>query len=181
MKKLIIGAIAGGILIFIWQTLSWSILNLHAKEYRKAANQEGIIAYLSSQFTDDGQYLIPAVDENTPAAERKKLITDMQGKPWAVVSYHKAYDINMVGNIIRGLIVSMVAALFACWVLMKNTLSSFGTTFIGCILIGLTGYLFIPYAGHIWFQNPGATTHLLDTIISWGLCGLWLGWWLNRK
>jgi hypothetical protein len=181
MKKLLVGALVGGVLIFVWQTLSWTVLNLHNKEYQKAANQDSIIAYLSSQFTGDGQYFIPSADANASSEEREKLMENMKGKPWAVVSYHKAYDMNMISNIIRGLVVAIIIAFFACWVLMKNTNASFSTTFVGCLLIGLAGYLFIPYSGHIWFQTPGANTHLLDTIVSWGLCGLWLGWWLNRK
>jgi hypothetical protein len=22
---------------------------------------------------------------------------------------------------------------------------------------------------------------LIDLLVAWGLCGLWLGWWLNRR
>jgi hypothetical protein len=35
MKKLVIGSLVGGIIIFIWQTLSWAMLNLHhaSQEY----------------------------------------------------------------------------------------------------------------------------------------------------
>lgn len=105
----------------------------------------------------------------------------MKGKPWAVISYHKSYDADMMNNIIRGLLVDIIAVLFVCWVLMKNTNASFGSTFVSTVLIGVAGYLFIPYSGHIWFKTGGMSTHLLDTFLSWGLCGLWLGWWLNRK
>jgi hypothetical protein len=181
MKKLIIGALVGGILVFLWQSLSWTVLGLHNDEYRKAANQDSIISYLSSQFPEDGQYMIPRADENASSEEMEKMQESMKGKPWAVVNYHKSYDTNMVTNIIRGLLVAIIAAFFVTWVLMKNTNSSFGTTFISAVLIGLAGYLFIPYSGFIWWQAPGATTNLADAIISWGLCGAWLGWWLNRK
>ncbi|MDX2048449.1 MAG: hypothetical protein SFU87_16805 [Chitinophagaceae bacterium] len=181
MKKLLVGAIVGGILVFLWQTLSWTVLNLHGKEYRKAANQDSIIQFLSSQFSDDGQYMIPAVDETATAEERQKAAESMQGKPWAVVGYHKAYNTDMTTNIIRGLLVDVIAALMVCWVLMKMTNSTFTNIFLGSVFIGLAGYLFIPYSGHIWFQNPGASTHLIDSLVSWGLCGIWLGWWLNRK
>jgi hypothetical protein len=181
MKKLLIGALVGGLLVFAWQTLSWTMFDLHGKEYRQAKNQDSIIAYLSSQFGDNGQYMIPRESESASAKEMEEYQKNMQGKPWAVVSYHKAYNTNMVTNIIRGLLVAIIAAYFVCWVLMRQSPSSFGTTFISCLSIGLAGYLFIPYSGHIWFQNPGATTHMIDSLAAWGLCGIWLGWWLNRK
>lgn len=181
MKKLVIGALVGGILVFLWQTLSWTALMLHAKEYQKAPAQDTIMNFLNSQFSETGQYMIPAVDENASSDERQKAMDAMQGKPWAVVSYHKAYNANMVTNIIRGLLVDIIAVFFVCWVLSGNTNRSFGRIFISTVLIGVAGYLFIPYSNQIWFQPPGAITNFVDTLLSWGLCGIWLGWWFSRK
>jgi hypothetical protein len=178
MKKLIIGGLVGGILVFLWQTLSWTMLNLHGPEYKQATNQDAVINSLSQ--LEEGQYMVPRANENASKQEMEDFQKNMEGKPWAVVSYHKAFTSDMVMNVVRGLLVAIIAALFVCWVLMKQT-STFGTTFISSILIGVAGYLYIPYSGHIWFQTPGATTHLIDALLSWGLCGLWLGWWLNRK
>lgn len=181
MIKLLVGALVGGILLFAWQTLSWTVLDLHGKEYQKHTNQEAILSYLDGQFASDGQYYLPSADKNATMKEHEEMMKNMEGKPWAVISYHKAYKNDMMSNVIRGLLACLVAALFACWVLMKSSKSSFFSTFISCLLIGLAGYLFFPYTGVIWFKNSGADTFLIDTIISWGLCGVWLGWWLNRK
>jgi hypothetical protein len=181
MKKLIIGALIGGILIFLWLTLSWTVLNLHGKEYQKASNQDEVMPFLSSHFTHDGQYRLPMIDQNASSEEHQKFMDSMKGKPWAVVSYHASYDADMVKNILIGLVAAILAAAFVCWILMKNTNSSFGTTFISCVLIGLAGYLFIPFSNRIWFETPGLKTNVIDTLVSWGLCGIWLGWWLNRK
>ena len=180
MKKLLIGGLVGGILVFAWQTLSWTMLNLHESEYKQAPNQDALITSLGQ--LEEGQYMVPRVNENASTKEmedfQKKMLDEK--KPWAVINYHKVYETDMVMNIVRGLLVAIIAALLVCWVLIKQN-STFGTTFISSILIGVAGYLFIPYSGHIWFQTPGATTHLIDALVSWGLCGLWLGWWLNRK
>ena len=181
MKKLLIGAIVGGILVFGWQTASWTFLNLHGKEMQQAKNQDSILNYLNTQFSEDGQYVIPRANDNASQKEMEDFQKTMTGKPWAVVTYHKAYKADMVMSGIRGILSTILGVLFVCWVLMKQTSVSFGTTFISCILIGIAGYLYIPYAGHIWMQVPGAMKNFIDVLISWGLCGLWLGWWLNRK
>ena len=182
MKKLLIGALVGGIIVFAWQALSWSMLNLHDAEYKQAPNQDAIKEFLNKNLPGEGQYMIPRANANASAKEMEELQKKMlaEKSPWAVVNYHEAYDVDMTMNIIRGLIVSIIAAIFVCWVLIKQN-STFLITFISTILIGVAGFLFIPYSNHIWYQTPGATTHLLDTIVAWGLCGLWLGWWLNRK
>src|SRR5688572_29960665 len=181
MKKLLIGALVGGILVFLWQTLSWTVLDLHAKEYQKAGNQDEVMSFLSSKFTHDGQYYLPSIERSASSEEMKKHMENMKGKPWAVLSYHQAYNQDMMKNIIRGLLVAILSAAMVCWVLMKNTNSSFGTTFISTVLIGIVGFLFIPYSMRIWFETPGLMSNLVDTLVAWGLCGIWLGWWLNRK
>lgn len=181
MKKLFIGALVGGILVFGWQTASYTFLNLHASEMMQVKNQDSVINSLSSMFSEEGQYFIPRTNDGASQKEMEELEKSMMGKPWAVVSYHKAYNADMMTNIIRGILSAIIAVFFVCWVLMKQTSTSSLTTFISCLLIGVAGYLYIPYAGHIWMQTPGALQNLVDVIASWGLCGLWLGWWLNRK
>ena len=51
MKKLIIGGLVGGILLFLWQTLSWTVLDLHGKEYQQAPGQDTVLNSLNSQLT----------------------------------------------------------------------------------------------------------------------------------
>jgi hypothetical protein len=181
MKKLLVGALVGGILVFAWQTLSWTVLKLHSKEMMQAKNQDSIITYLSSQLTEDGQYYIPRENDNASSEEMHAYQEKMTGKPWASVSFHKAFKMDMTMGMIRGILSTIISVFFVCWILMKQSPSSFLTTFISTVLIGVCGYLFIPYAGHIWMQFYGTMQNLVDVLISWGLCGLWLGWWLNRK
>lgn len=45
--------------------------------------------------------------------------------------------------------------------------------------IGIIGYLTIPYLYSIWFET-NSLGHLVDALVSWGLVGAWLGWWLPR-
>ena len=116
MKKLIIGGLVGGILLFLWQTLSWTVLDLHGKEYQQAPAQDSVLNFLNSQFSETGQYYLPHGKEGASTEEMQQMQKDMQGKPWAVVSYHKAYDMNMVTNIIRGLLVAIISAFFVCWI-----------------------------------------------------------------
>lgn len=181
MKKLLIGALVGGILVFGWQMASWTMLNLHGSETMQAKDQDSIINYLSSALTEDGQYYIPRANDGASADEMEEFQKNMTGKPWAMVSYHKAYSADMMMNMIRGILSAIISVFFVCWILMKQNSASAFTTFFSCLLIGIVGYLFIPYAGHIWMQNPGAMQNLVDVLVSWGLCGIWLGWWLKRK
>ena len=182
MKKLLIGAFVGSLIVFGWQTISWTIMKSHDGEYKQAPNQDALISSLSSQLPDDGQYYIPRANPNASQKEMEefaKRMTD-EKKPWAVVTYHKEYKMDMMMNIIRGFLSTLISLLLVCWVLIKQN-STFGSTFMSTLFIGLAGYLFIPYSGNIWFQTPGAITNFIDVLVAWGVCVIWLGWWLNRK
>lgn len=175
------GAVVGGFLVFFWQTLSWTVLNLHVKEYQKAPGEEAILNLLNSQMSASGQYILPHIDEQAGFEEGRKAQEQMTGKPWAVISYHQSYQMEMLPNILRGLLTSILSVFMVCWILLQNPNRRFGNTLISTLFIGLTGYLFIPYTLHIWYATPDARTNLTDTLLSWGLCGGWLGWWLPER
>lgn len=181
MKKWIIGAIVGGILTFAWQTLSWTVLDLHRNGQQYTPKQDSILQYLSSQFSESGDYFLPTYPVGASQEEMNKLMETSKGKPWAKISYHTAWDANMTANILRGLLVNIIMVAMMVWVLMKMGKTSFSTILISCLFVGLIGYLNFPYASYIWYQGGGIRADLLDALLQWGLCGIWLGWWLNRK
>jgi hypothetical protein len=180
MKKLIIGAIVGGIIIFVWQSLSFTVLDLHAKAFQYTPKQQEIISYLGSQFTEEGQYLLPRPANEASDGEMEAHMKAAEGKPWAMISYHKAMNMNMGLNMIRGLLVDIIAAGLLCWMLLKMNFPSFGTVLISSIFVGLIVFMNGIYTQHIWYESFDIMAHFVDAIVAWGACGLWLGWWLNR-
>jgi hypothetical protein len=181
MKKLIIGALVGGIIIFIWQTLSWAVLNLHGASQEYTPKQDSVLSFLNSQFSEDGSYLLPNYPKGTSHEEMEKQMESNKGKPWVQIQYHKALDISMGGNMVRGLIVNIIMVAFLCWILLKISPASFGNIFIACLFTGIIVFINSPYTMHIWYHKADIMAHLGDALISWSLCGIWLGWWLGRK
>lgn len=181
MKKTLIGAVVGGLLIFLWQFLSFAALDLHRATAEHTPKQDSIINYLSTQFDKDGQYLIPTLPESASMEEMEKFDAAQKGKPWAIVSYHQSYNADMNRNMIRGLLVNIVMVALLIWILNHFHQNNFSKTLIASILVGLIIFLNAPYTGHIWYQTPGIRADLTDAIVGWGLCGVWLGWWLNKS
>jgi hypothetical protein len=181
MKKLVIGSIVGGILIFIWQTLSWTVLDLHRSNQEYTPKQDSIMSYLNSQFSEDGSYFLPTLPKGASMDEYTKAEAASKGKPWAQIQYHKSMDINMGVNIARNLVTDIILVAFLCWILMKIPTGSFGTIFTACLFIGVIVFTNSPYTVHIWYPKADIMAHFLDALISWALCGVWLGWWLNKK
>jgi hypothetical protein len=181
MKKLLIGAIVGGILTFGWQTLSWTALELHGSSQEYTPKQDSILKYLSAQFSEDGSYFLPTYPPGASAEEQQKLMETSAGKPWAQVHYHKAMNTNMGANIFRGFLVSILMVAMLIWILQKIPNPSFSTILISSVLVGLIGFMHFPYSTYIWYETRDIRANLLDAFAMWGLCGLWLGWWLRKK
>lgn len=180
MKKIAIGAIVAGIIIFVWQTLSWTVLELHASNQQYTPKQDSILSYLGSQLPGEGGYYLPMAPKGTSFEEMEKLTNAAIGKPWAQVYYHQSLEYNMGSNIVRGFLTDIVLMFLFCWILSKFKTNSFSTTFIACLFMGIIVFCNSLYTIHIWYKVFDLNAHLTDYLISWGAAGLWLGWWMNR-
>ena len=180
MKKSLIGAIVGGIIIFIWQFLSWTLINLHQPAQQYTEKQEAVMAVLNSNL-EEGGYYMPAIPENSSLADHEKAMTESMGKPWATIQYHKALEDNMTMNMVRGLLVNIIIVWLACWIFLRLHKPTFSTILTASLFIGLIVFLNSAYTMHIWYQTFDLWAHFVDSILSWGVCGFWLAWWLRRN
>ena len=180
MKKLLVGAIVGGIIIFLWQFLSFAALDLHSDAQRYTPKQDTLLNVLRSNLTE-GKYYLPGVPENASSDDEAKLMEQMVGKDWAIIDYHAKYENDMVMNLIRSLLANIIIVYLLGWILTRGGPLSFSTILLASIFTGLIAFLNFPYANFIWFKSPGIWADLKDGIIPWAVTGAWLGWWLNRK
>ena len=103
-----------------------------------------------------------------------------EGKPWATITYHKAMNTDMTMNMVRGFAIDLVALFLLVWLLGKIQQPNFATVIQACLAIGVISYLTIPYLHSVWYKTE-TLGHLIDAFGCWGLIGVWLGWFLNRK
>ena len=180
MTKQIIAVLVSAVILFLWQFLSWSMLGVHQSEFKYTANQEKILEALGQYLDEEGTYMLPGVPPGTPMDQEQTLMQAHEGKPWAHISYHKSYSTAMGMSLLRGFLTDLVAAFLLVWVLMKIENRNLTTVLLGSLAVGLVGYLTIPYLNSIWFETK-SMGYLIDSVVQWGVVGLWLGWWLNRR
>ncbi|WP_207513258.1 hypothetical protein [Longitalea luteola] len=181
MKKLLIGALVGGIILFMWQFLSWTVLNLHYNAYQYTPKQDAIMSTLSAQLEKEGQYMMPSLPPDAPMEEHEQFMKTMEGKPWALVQYHQSMSTNMGSNMIRGLIVNMLIVAFFCTIISRMNALNFTAIFISALFVGMIVFFNVPYTNHIWFKGFDLMAYFIDSIVSWALVGIWLGWLYGRK
>ncbi len=180
MKKQLIASLVGGLILFIWQFLSWAAIPIHKSAYGYTPNQDRIMEVLNQNLTEAGTYMLPGMPPGTPHEQAEKEMQGSLGKPWASISYHKSFNPNMGFNMFRGFSVDLVAAFLLTWLLLNFKTLNFRTAVQASICVGIISYLTIPYLNSIWFEGT-TIEHLIDAICQWGIVGAWLGWWLPRE
>ncbi|MBL7738097.1 MAG: hypothetical protein JNK14_02675 [Chitinophagaceae bacterium] len=183
MKKWLIGSLVGAILVFLWHFLSWTTLGVHDAEAKYTPAQDSIISYLSSIIKEEGVYMLPTVPPGSSMDAGEALGKKMDGKPWATIMYKNAYNHDMIRPMIRSFLVDLFLVFTLIYILTRGGTPRSIRVVAGSVATGLFCFLAGPYTAHIWFQVPmeAITGHLIDSLVAWGLVGIWLGWWLNRK
>lgn len=181
MKKWIIGAWVGGTIAFAWQTASHTVLDLHYKAEGYTVKQDTILTFLKSIRLEEGNYILPRLPKGTPQGQMEAFSQQQSGRPWATLTFRNSWDASMGGKILRGYLASILMAVTLMWILGRIPDATLSTCILTGIGIGLIGFLTFPYAGYTWYQVGAVWEDLIDAIMMWGLCGLWLGWWLKKK
>ncbi len=179
MKKYLIGSIVGGIIIFIWQSLSFAVLGIHNNSMKYTAAQDEIKSVLASKLTEDGAYMVPSAPTQK---EREDLFKKMDGQPMAEIIFQKSVDTDMTMRFIRTFLVNVFLVISLIYMLTRGGTPIGRRVFSASVAFGLAAWLWSMYIAHIWAGLPWHMIggDLIDAIAAWGLVGLWLGWWLNR-
>ena len=183
MKNRIIASLVGGIIIFIWQFLSWTISGIHDGAAKYHPQQNEIMNALSTHFTETGMYMLPTTSPDASREDQEKMMKDMEGKPYASVLYVKTYESNMARQMIRGFLIDVFLVFLLIYMLTRAGVPTLVRWIAGSVAAGLFTWLWGPYTAHNWFLMPwdAISGHLVDAIVAWGLCGIWLGWYFNRR
>jgi len=180
MNKTLVASLVGGVILFIWQFMSWSILGVHGSEMAYTDKQEEILDVLASSGLEEGDYFLPNAAPGTSSEEYQAYFEEQAGKPWATISYRKEMNSSSYLNMFRGFVVNTLAVFLLVWLLVKIPELNMSTAITSSVMVGLIGYLTINYINSVWFET-NSIPYLIDAVAQWGLCGVWLGWFLGRK
>jgi len=180
MKKMLIAALVGGLILFVWQSLSWTMLNLHKSQTAYTSAQNEILDCIKSSNLPEGDYFLPGMPPGTSQEDYQAGMQDMIGKPWVQIFYHKEMKMNMGMNMFRGFVINFLSILLLCYVLLGDNGMTFKKVMAATLAIGAIGYMTNPYLNSIWFET-NTLPDLLDAVVQWSLAGLFLAWYLPKK
>lgn len=180
VRRVVLGALAGTFLSFMWINLSWTVFGLHNSAIRAFPDPEPVVAALKAQNVDGGIYVIPHLDaaaysdKEAMAVHTKKMVDGpyMMG---VVRSGSMDSPPEMGFYIARGAAIQLIAGLIVAILLAA---AAPNLNYIGRFVFVLMLGVFAGVTGHLpnwnWWYYPADFTmaEVVDSVVSWGLAGL---------
>ncbi len=184
MKKVLLGGAFGGFIFFMIQSLFW-MGGFHNDFSTGTAQSKPILDVLSSTLHEDGLYLLPCADPNSPdrKKEEESLMTANVGRPWAMIFYHKSMNDLTASYILIGLLYALLSGMLTAFVLNFGNFNKAKHIFI----VSMCFAIFTLIQGSLdemnWFDFPWSyiKAEVLDMLVGWTLVSLWFSWYFNKN
>lgn len=171
MKRKLLFSLIGALIIFAWQFLSYAMPNFHKSASGYSPAQDSILKMLEQQGLKPGMYLLGQPDPSLSAEKQQEAMKALDGKPWAVINYHKENSMSMAMPMIRGILVCFVISFLLFWLFLQQKNPTLTNRLLLSLAVGMIGFFFTPYTNFIWYQNPDIFAHFADGIIPWVILG----------
>ncbi len=179
MRRIVLGAGIGAVLVFLWGFLFWAALPLGDSAIQGVTNNDSAQKSLAAMFGETGVYMVPyAKDQSDPAFQT----LHKQG-PIATVYFRAEGSEPMApSTFVMGLVHEFVVLLvmgFAVAMVGGGFASRFGVGF----LAGTAGSMFAHLGGPIWWLEPWrmAWVNVGYEVVAWLLGALCLAWFIKPQ
>ncbi|KAA2286022.1 hypothetical protein [Arenimonas fontis] len=186
MRRWLVAAVLGGIVVFSWGFLSHVALPLGDVGHYRADREEPILQAMRENLPREGVYILPGLDPEqwgNPEAEAD-YVARARANPYAMVIYQPVGrdGLDMTRELLVELVSNLLAAGLVAWVLGLGTFG-FGRRVAISTGMGLFGWLMIGVPYWNWYRFPLDFTlaGLVQHVAGWSLAGLAMAWWLGRK
>ena len=174
MKNPIVYTLVGGLVLFVWQFLSYAAINLHGETQAYTPKDQEILAFLESIELEHGMYALgaPSPEERNDPALQEAYLERTEGRSWGVLNYQPNWTNNMLPNLGRSLFMNLLTALFLFWMMRNLSDGSLKKRLLLAVAVGWVGFMFFPYSHFIWYKNPDIWAHMLDATVPFAVLGL---------
>ena len=176
-KSLLLGTVLGGLAVFIWGTISWTVLPWHMPTLKSFSNEQAVTEVLKGNAPATGVYVLPNPAAPAASPEEKKQQDAKAEKQWAegpraLVAYAET-GASMTPSMIKGLVFDMVAALLLTLLILRSGVTGFTakTLFIAVIALFASIVTYVPMWNWWGFASDYTLVSMFDLIIGWIIGG----------
>ena len=185
MKKVIIAAFLGGLVVFAWGAICHMLLPVGQMGLQSLPNEEILRSSLKQSIPEPGMYFFPGMDMShalTPEEEKVWTAKYEEG-PIGLLIINPIGESPMPPSLfINEIVANMLAAVVAAYLL---TFISRGSLFRGIVvgLLGIFGWFSFSISYWNWYDFPFSFIlgELIDQAIGWFLAGLVMAWLVKPR
>ena len=169
MKKHILFSIIGGIILFVWQFLSYAMPDFHKSAHAYTPLQDSLLNQFERVGLKEGMYMLGMPNPDKP--EEVAASWNEESSTWAIVNYRIDDSNNMALPMSRGVIICIIIAGILFWLFRHTQDSSLSKKILISVAVGFISFLYVPYSNFIWYKAPDIYAHMMDGIIPWLILG----------
>ena len=190
-KKILIGGIVGGIVMFIWGAVSHMALGLGEAGIKQLPNEDAVLAPLPANLKESGFYFFPGMDQTPGMTKEQQKASEENWKkkyttgPSGVLVYlaHGGEAMSpkqLLTQFATDLITSLLAACLLA--AAAGALTGYGGRVLFVTLLGCLPWLAVnlPYWNWYGFPIDFTLAALADGVIGFFLAGLVLAAMVKR-
>lgn len=176
MQKLVKCGIIGGVVLFIWGIISWTVLPWHKVSMHKFQNEERVANAIRDNAAQSGVYILPNL-MNLPkgSEELKAAEQSMRDGPVVFATVQlEGKNPDMSLSLLKTFILKAVLAFFVTWLLLHAKQMPYNKQVGFITMVGLVIGLSTTMTHMIWLGFPMGYSFacLFEILFGWFFAGL---------
>lgn len=185
MVRIVLAAILGGALMFVWGAFAHLMLPFEREALRPVPNEGAVIAALGSTIHEPGMYAFPWIDMSGKATPEQTSAWHQQiaSGPSGLLVYRPNGGESMSPRMLVSEFVSNLLAALLGALIIKQLPGGYARRVVTATAIGLAAWLSVSVSQWIWygFATPFLIGDLVDQVGGWLLAGIGMAAILKRK
>ncbi|GAA0715899.1 hypothetical protein [Dokdonella soli] len=176
MLRIVLAAILGGFLMFVWGAVTHIVLPFDRDALKPIPNEAAVLSTLGSNLAEPGMYAFPWIDMSgkVPADQQQAWRQKLAGGPSGLLVYRpNSGEAMSPRQLVSQFFASVLTALFGALILVQLG-GGFGRRVASMVVIGIAAWLSVSVPQWIWygFSTPFLTGDFVDQFGGWLLAGI---------
>ena len=184
-KKIVLGGIVAGIVVFIWGAVSHMVLGLGEAGIKGLPNEEAVLSALRANVTEPGFYFFPWGDMEGSKEQMDAWAEKYRTSPAGIMIYKpQGGEMMPPSMLITELVTNILAALIAAF-LLSRALGGLGGLFGKAAFVSLFGLfagveIDLSYWNWYGFPTSYTVSYIVQHVVGWFLAGLVLALFFKK-
>ena len=175
IASLIKGGVLGGLAMFLWSLVSWTVLPWHDATMGRFRDEGAVAAVLTQNTTRRGIYVLPFPGGSATEAAAPSV-------PRAFVAYDDRASFSLSRPMGGALLINILGALCLTWLLIRVRLRYWGRVFSATAAGVFAGVVADLPAWNWWgFSTPYTMVAFADHVLGGFLAGLVIAWMIDDE